>query len=182
MVLACGRTKILSQKAPVQPYFPYLHMEARAVVTLFQPRPGARLGAWRRPAWACCVRAWDPGREGGRGLPALHPGCRGCVRGGARRSRAVVRFSQHNQCTLRTPPPLHAVGVVNKIGRDFLGLLVAGVVNVAVPVARVRKDLVSRPADHCWASQRHPDHTISVGTHVVFDVTRCGAGAEGGAM
>lgn len=44
IVLAFSAPKILSQKALVQPYFPYIHIDATASVTLFNPVPGTRLG------------------------------------------------------------------------------------------------------------------------------------------
>ena len=43
-MLAYDDPTILSAKAPVQPYFPYLHVDATASVLLFNPVPKTRLG------------------------------------------------------------------------------------------------------------------------------------------
>ena len=39
---------------------------------------------------------------------------------------------------------LAAVGTVNKIGADFIGLLVLGVINAAIGAERVRQDIRCR--------------------------------------
>lgn len=60
------------------------------------------------------------------------------------------------------------VGTVNKIGADYIGLLVLGFINAAIGAERIRQDLQCRYADSCWVSARNPKHVISVGTQVHF--------------
>ncbi len=78
----------------------------------------------------------------------------------------------HTLQVLPTIPPFLTVGVVNKVGRDFIGLLVAGIVNASIGADAIRADLASRPAQSAWVSLCNSRHVISIGTTVVFDVLR----------
>lgn len=84
-------------------------------------------------------------------------------------------------CRVRVRAPLlvfrPAVGAlvtgrVTKVGADYIGLLVLGVLNASIPRSHVRPELVCRPAPPPlrWHSTRHPGHTIEVGSHVRFHV------------
>ncbi|GAB4817406.1 hypothetical protein N2152v2_004452 [Parachlorella kessleri] len=63
---------------------------------------------------------------------------------------------------------MRLVGTVNKIGADFIGLLVLGVINAAIGAERVRQDIHCRFLESCWRSQSNPTHVIEVGTQVYF--------------
>lgn len=61
---------------------------------------------------------------------------------------------------------------VTKVGRDYIGLLLAGIVNVTIPAGEIRAEFDSEPINSRWVSSKDPSHSISVSDNVVFDVVR----------
>ena len=70
------------------------------------------------------------------------------------------------------PPFLTTVAPVTKVGRDYIGLLLAGIVNVTIPAGEIRAEFDSEPINSRWVSSKDPSHSISVLDNVVFDVVR----------
>jgi DNA-directed RNA polymerase I subunit RPA43 len=67
------------------------------------------------------------------------------------------------------------VGKVNKVGADFVGLLVMGVFNASVASADISDEFIHNPIDAspggCWESaEDNGEHRIAVGSDVVFVV------------
>lgn len=68
------------------------------------------------------------------------------------------------------------LGVVNKVGVDFIGLLVHGVFNVSIAADQIREEFIHNPVDPtspggCWESAVDGgQHRIGVGSSVVFGV------------
>eukprot|EP00884_Botryococcus_braunii_P016950 jgi/Botrbrau1/3939/Bobra.0365s0014.1 len=70
------------------------------------------------------------------------------------------------------------VGMVNKLGTDYVGLLVLGVFNVAIGRAQIREDLSYNDLEHCWESRTDPSQRIEEGCHVRFIVDRLNTQGE----
>eukprot|EP00899_Mesostigma_viride_P021592 jgi/Mesvir1/29434/Mv23016-RA.1 len=62
------------------------------------------------------------------------------------------------------------VGQVNKVGLDFISLLVLGTFNVAISKKDIREDLECDIENEQWASMTDGDHVIGVGCDVMFEV------------
>lgn len=60
------------------------------------------------------------------------------------------------------------VGMVNKVGADYLGVLVLGVFNGAITAENISKDFKCDLKAGMWVSQRDPEHQVQVGTMVRF--------------
>jgi DNA-directed RNA polymerase I subunit RPA43 len=84
----------------------------------------------------------------------------------------------HVRCTARVfcpEPGRKLVGTVNKVGADFVGLLVMGVFNASVASADISDEFIHNPIDAspggCWESaEDNGEHRIAVGSDVVFVV------------
>ena len=84
----------------------------------------------------------------------------------------------HVRCTARVfcpEPGRKLVGTVNKVGADFVGLLVMGVFNASVASADISDEFIHNPIDQspggCWESaEDNGEHRIAVGSDVVFVV------------
>ncbi|KAI7840954.1 hypothetical protein COHA_005384 [Chlorella ohadii] len=70
----------------------------------------------------------------------------------------------------RPRPGMRLVGTVNKVGADYVGLLVLGVINASVAADQMRPEFRPRLAEHCWVSSKAPRHRLEAGTKVHFDV------------
>ena len=64
--------------------------------------------------------------------------------------------------------PWYSVGTVNKVGADYVGVLVLGFINASIGADRIRKDLVPQVGEGAWVSRRDPSHRMAVGTEVAF--------------
>jgi len=66
-------------------------------------------------------------------------------------------------------------GRVIKVGTDYLGLLVLGVFNAAIPRDAIRRELgpdAAAPAEEPrWVSRKHPGHAIGLGDDVRFELS-----------
>ena len=84
----------------------------------------------------------------------------------------------HVRCTARVfcpKPGRKLLGVVNKVGADFVGMLVMGVFNASVSAADISDEFIHNPIDSapggCWESaEDNGEHRIAVGDEVVFVV------------
>jgi len=84
----------------------------------------------------------------------------------------------HVRCTARVfcpKPGRKLLGVVNKVGADFVGMLVMGVFNASVSAADISDEFIHNPIDAspggCWESaEDNGEHRIAVGDEVVFVV------------
>ena len=84
----------------------------------------------------------------------------------------------HVRCTARVfcpKPGRKLLGVVNKVGADFVGMLVMGVFNASVSAADISDEFIHNPIDSapggCWESaEDNGEHRIAVGDKVVFVV------------
>ena len=84
----------------------------------------------------------------------------------------------HVRCTARVfcpEPGRKLLGKVNKVGADFVGLLVMGVFNASVASADISDEFIHNPIDQspggCWESaEDNGEHRIAVGSDVVFVV------------
>ncbi|GFH09808.1 uncharacterized protein HaLaN_05022, partial [Haematococcus lacustris] len=66
-----------------------------------------------------------------------------------------------------------SMGSVTKIGMDYVGLLVLGVLNASIPRDNIRKDFTHHSQAGEWRSKKQPGHVIRVGSRVVFRVVSC---------
>ena len=84
----------------------------------------------------------------------------------------------HVRCTARVfcpKPGRKLLGAVNKVGADFVGMLVMGVFNASVSAADISDEFIHNPIDAspggCWESaEDNGEHRIAVGDEVVFVV------------
>lgn len=84
----------------------------------------------------------------------------------------MVRVDAAAELVLFKPKPGHVlVGTVNKIGRDYLGLLAMGVFNVSIAREDIRSDLHCSQEGDCWVSGSNSAHQVFEGTAVRFVVT-----------
>lgn len=65
---------------------------------------------------------------------------------------------------------MRLVGTVNKVGADYIGVLVLGFMNAAIAADAIRPEFRPRLAEHCWASTKAAAHRLEAGTKVHFDV------------
>lgn len=64
-----------------------------------------------------------------------------------------------------------AVGVVNKITEDYIGLLVLGFINVAIARKDIRSDFLAPDLyANCWRSKKNPEHSIQLSDSVIFEI------------
>lgn len=76
-------------------------------------------------------------------------------------------------CTVVVFQPLQdarLTGIVNKIGSDYIGLLVLGFINVSIPAKYIKKDIKPRFGEMSWVSSKNEQHRIAVGIRVWFRV------------
>ncbi|KAK9914793.1 hypothetical protein WJX75_000622 [Coccomyxa subellipsoidea] len=72
---------------------------------------------------------------------------------------------------LFSPAPGHTItGQVNKIGTDYIGLLVLGIFNAAIGHQNIRAEFQHSAMDNSWVSKRESSHCIKEGTNVIFTV------------
>ncbi|EIE22265.1 hypothetical protein COCSUDRAFT_66534 [Coccomyxa subellipsoidea C-169] len=72
---------------------------------------------------------------------------------------------------LFSPAPGQLItGQVNKIGADYIGLLVLGIFNAAIGHQNIRAEFQHSAADNSWVSRRETSHRIEEGTNVIFTV------------
>lgn len=82
-----------------------------------------------------------------------------------------VRLEVAAEVTVFRPRPgMRLVGTVNKVGADYVGLLVLGVVNASIAADQMRPEFRPRLAEHCWVSSKAARHRLEAGTKVHFDV------------
>ena len=149
MLLSYSGERVLTQEAYIHTYFPLVRVHVAADVLLFRPRPGMRLGAGGRAGgraggWvdncAWVVRGWWGGGEGGRRRRHTRRLCMW-------RSPTPQRPCCNAALTPRdptAPAAAGAVGMVNKVGADFIGLLVLGFVNSAIAARSIRREFQPR--------------------------------------
>jgi len=65
-------------------------------------------------------------------------------------------------------PAARLTGVVNKIGSDYIGLLVLGFINVSIPAKYIKEEIKPRFGEMSWVSNKNEQHRIAVGTRVWF--------------
>lgn len=65
---------------------------------------------------------------------------------------------------------MRLVGTVNKVGADYIGLLVLGFINASLGAEQIRSEFRPRLTEQCWASSKTPQHRLEVGTKVHFSV------------
>lgn len=101
-------------QARIHPYFPYFHVDVTAEVNLFSPMPGHTISA------------------------SLS----------LRMSRSSVSFSLAcpfgGHCDPKCAFYLEKAGQVNKIGTDYIGLLVLGIFNAAIGCQNIRAEFQHR--------------------------------------
>jgi hypothetical protein len=66
------------------------------------------------------------------------------------------------------PPHPAAVGTVNKVATDFIGLLVLGFINAQIGAGEVRGEFKLAQQSMEWVSSRNPLAKIGVGCEVAF--------------
>ncbi|CAL8468773.1 g8314 [Coccomyxa elongata] len=72
---------------------------------------------------------------------------------------------------LFSPAPGYVItGRVNKIGADYIGLLILGVFNAAIGHQNIRAEFQHSAADNSWVSRKKSGHRIEEGTDVIFTV------------
>ncbi len=144
---------MLTQAASIHPYFPFVRVEVAADIVLFRPRLGMRLGAQRR-AWAG-TRVCTSGGSAGAPLLAdlLRPAPWGPELPEAGHPLARVACTHMHPSQPRPHPPRSlrsalsaAVGTVNKVGADYVGLLVLGFMNAAIAADAIRPEFRPRLA------------------------------------
>jgi DNA-directed RNA polymerase I subunit RPA43 len=70
----------------------------------------------------------------------------------------------------RPLPDARLTGIVNKIGSDYIGLLVLGFINVSIPAKYIKEGIKHRFGEMSWVSNKNEQHRIAVGTRVWFRV------------
>lgn len=72
---------------------------------------------------------------------------------------------------LFSPAPGNVItGQVNKIGSDYIGLLILGVFNAAIGHQNIRSEFQHSATDNSWVSRKKSGHHIEEGTSVIFTV------------
>mmetsp|Transcript_8354 Transcript_8354/g.16076 ORF Transcript_8354/g.16076 Transcript_8354/m.16076 type:complete len:178 (-) Transcript_8354:130-663(-) len=64
------------------------------------------------------------------------------------------------------------VGKVNKIGEDFIGLLILGVFNATIPKSDIGEEYKCKMDDQSWLHIKDSSKSITIGSNVCFIVTR----------
>ena len=195
----CGALR--PRQAQMLDIIPYVCVTVNAHVLLFKPRVGTNMGARPVPRLMCCkpsaLCACPFARTGARRrLPrALHAVHRSCKRRAALACAAALCAAADVTAAARRC----AVGRVNMVGADHVGLLVCNAFNVSISRENIRKDLrfvetvrLRRPPQRWRAgsppasrqafggddrarleSTRDRAHVISSGMDVLFTVKGC---------
>ena len=195
----CGALR--PRQAQMLDIIPYVCVTVNAHVLLFKPRVGTNMGARPVPRLMCCkpsaLCACPFARTGARRrLPrALHAVHRSCKRRAALACAAALCAAADVTAAARRC----AVGRVNLVGADHVGLLVCNAFNVSISRENIRKDLrfvetvrLRRPPQRWRAgsppasrqafggddrarleSTRDRAHVISSGMDVLFTVKGC---------